>query len=329
MTGDAAGNGATPAPAAGATPGTAVSPPVPSPPERSPTIAYPRLIAHRGGGAGFVGLAPENTLAGLAAAHAAGYRGVEFDVMLSADGIPFLHHDDTLERTTSGKGPIAAASAAVLDRLDAGRWRDPAYTGEALPRLAAALELCLDAGLWINLEIKPTTGRDRATAQAVAATLLARWPTLAGPPSAPNNGGTLGNRSPAADPVSTFAPPPLVVSSFSPAALAEIARLVPALPRALLVGALPRDGLAQCRALGCCGLHLDATYLDRRTLAALRTAAPDLRLAAYTVNDPARMAELFAAGIDALFTDRIDLDPLGLVPATPVGALPAGPGNVV
>ena len=67
-------------------------------------LPLPRWIAHRGGGS----LAPENTLAGIRLAARLGYRAVEFDVMLSADGTPFLVHDETLERTTNGQGRVCA-----------------------------------------------------------------------------------------------------------------------------------------------------------------------------------------------------------------------------
>ena len=76
----------------------------------------PLVFAHRGGGA----LGPENTLAAFDLGLAAGADGLELDVHLSADGIPVVHHDDTLERTTSGSGPLATRSAAELARLDAG-----------------------------------------------------------------------------------------------------------------------------------------------------------------------------------------------------------------
>ncbi|WP_341649744.1 glycerophosphodiester phosphodiesterase family protein [Thauera humireducens] len=64
------------------------------------TWPYPRWIAHRGAGQ----LAPENTLAAFRLGHAHGYRMFECDVRLSADGVPFLLHDDVLDRTTDGKG---------------------------------------------------------------------------------------------------------------------------------------------------------------------------------------------------------------------------------
>ncbi|NIO40416.1 MAG: glycerophosphodiester phosphodiesterase, partial [Burkholderiales bacterium] len=59
-----------------------------------PYWPYPRIIAHRGGGV----LAPENTLAALRYARNLGFEGVEFDVKLTADNVPVLFHDETLER---------------------------------------------------------------------------------------------------------------------------------------------------------------------------------------------------------------------------------------
>src|SRR6266581_9430542 len=79
---------------------------------------HPRVVAHRGGGA----LAPENTLAAIRKAAAMGFGGVEFDVMLSADKVPLLIHDETLERTTDGRGAVSAAPYAKLAGLDAGAW---------------------------------------------------------------------------------------------------------------------------------------------------------------------------------------------------------------
>ncbi|MDP3036273.1 MAG: glycerophosphodiester phosphodiesterase family protein, partial [Rhodocyclaceae bacterium] len=79
-------------------------------------ITYPRIIAHRCGGA----LAPENSLAGLAIAARLGCRAVEFDVMLTADGVPLLIHDETLRRTTTGRGRVAEMTLAEIRRFDAG-----------------------------------------------------------------------------------------------------------------------------------------------------------------------------------------------------------------
>jgi glycerophosphoryl diester phosphodiesterase len=74
------------------------------------------VYAHRGGAA----LRPENTIAAFDHGIACGAEGLEFDVHLSKDGVVVVHHDDTLERTTSGRGRVAGATAAELAEIDAG-----------------------------------------------------------------------------------------------------------------------------------------------------------------------------------------------------------------
>jgi len=98
-------------------------------------IALPRVIGHRGAAA----VAPENTLAGLAAAAAAGARWVEIDVRLSADKVCVLSHDPTL----IGEGRrmrIARTGAAALGALDIGTRFSADFAGETMPTLAAALD---------------------------------------------------------------------------------------------------------------------------------------------------------------------------------------------
>jgi len=75
-----------------------------------------RVFAHRGGSA----LAPENTLAAFETGLRAGADGLELDVHLSADGVPVVVHDATLERTTNATGPVAGRTAAELAHVDAG-----------------------------------------------------------------------------------------------------------------------------------------------------------------------------------------------------------------
>jgi glycerophosphoryl diester phosphodiesterase len=115
---------------------------------------YPRWIAHRGAGS----LAPENTLAAFRAGAAHGYRMFECDVKLSADGVPFLMHDATLERTTNGIGVGGDQPWDQLARLDAGGWHSRAYAGEPLPTFENVARHCLANGYFLNVEIKPTPG---------------------------------------------------------------------------------------------------------------------------------------------------------------------------
>src|SRR5437870_11741958 len=93
---------------------------------------HPRVVGHRGGGA----LAPENTLAGIGEPAAMGFGGVEFDVVLSADKLPVLMHDETLERTTDGRGAVRATPCARFASLDAGDWFGREYRRVRLPSFA-------------------------------------------------------------------------------------------------------------------------------------------------------------------------------------------------
>ena len=92
---------------------------------------YPLWVAHRGAGK----LAPENTMAAFRLGAAHGYRMFECDAKLSADGVLFLMHDATLERTTNGHGTGGDLSMGEIAQLDAGSWHSRAFAGEALPTL--------------------------------------------------------------------------------------------------------------------------------------------------------------------------------------------------
>ena len=113
---------------------------------------YPFWIAHRGAGR----LAPENTLAAFRHGAAHGYRMAECDAKLSADGVPFLLHDSTLERTTSGAGMAGDLAWGALSQLDAGSWHSRAFAGEPIPTLENLARWCLANKHLIDIDIKPT-----------------------------------------------------------------------------------------------------------------------------------------------------------------------------
>jgi glycerophosphoryl diester phosphodiesterase len=233
-------------------------------------VSYPRIIAHRCGGA----LTPENTLAGLRLAARLGCGGVEFDAMLAADGIPVLIHDETVDRTTSGRGRVAAMSFAQLAQLDAGARHHPAFAVEPVPTLDEALRLCAALGLWANVEIKPSAGQEAETGRIVARHAAAATGRL-------------------------------VLSSFSDAALQAAAAEAPQLPRAVLVEAIPPDWRDLMSAAGAGALHCAARASTVEALRAVRDAG--FPLACYTVNRRDDAERLFAAGVCAVFTDRPDL----------------------
>ena len=119
-----------------------------------------RIVCHRGA----CRHAPENTIAsGLAAARLGGDI-VELDVRQSRDGVLYVLHDATVDRTTNGHGPIAEMTSAELDRLDAGGWYGAKFVGEPLPRLDAFFEALKDqVGFYVEVKA--------ANADAVAAAI--------------------------------------------------------------------------------------------------------------------------------------------------------------
>ena len=237
-------------------------------------VPIPAVIGHRGAAS----RAPENTLAGLRAAAASAVRMVEFDTKLSADGVPVLMHDDTLDRTTDGRGAVRDTPWSALSKLDAGGRFGPEFAGEPVPTLTQALETCLELELAANVEIKPCLGRDADTALAVVETVRRVWPQ--------------------------DRPAPLI-SSFSRAALSVARQAAPWAPRGLLVVSPPADWSDPIRRLDPATVHLDRRAITAGVVAEL--SARGLPILAYTVNEIDVAAKLFGLGVTAVFSDVPDM----------------------
>lgn len=234
----------------------------------------PLWIAHRGAGR----LAPENTLAAFRLGAAHGYRAFECDVKLSADDVPFLLHDATLDRTTSGRGVAAELDWSALSRMDAGTWHSRAYAGEPLPSLQALAAWLRANAFALDLEIKPTPGTERHTGQVVGREAARLW---AGADA-----------------------PPLLFSSFQPEALTGARETAPHIPRALLVDTLWPGWLDVAQQLRCVAVITNYNAMSAQTLGQIHGAA--MRGLVYTVNDPAPAAWLQSIGIDGIITDAVD-----------------------
>ena len=243
-----------------------------------PPWPYPRWIAHRGAGK----LAPENTLAAFRVGASHGYRAFECDVKLSADGVPFLLHDTTLERTTSGTGIAGEHRWSELSRLDAGAWHSPGFAGEPLASLEAIAHYCIRNAFALNIEIKPTPGLEVATGHAVALAAQRLWAQASVAP---------------------------LLSSFDPDALQAAQVAVPTLARALLLDGLPGGWFQQALSLRCAAAVTAHALMDGALIAQLHGAG--MRALVYTVNDPAEAQRLHALGVDGIITDAVD----GLGPA--------------
>lgn len=231
----------------------------------------PRLIGHRGAAA----LAPENTLASIRAAAESGVAWIEVDAKLARDGVPVLMHDDTLDRTTAGQGPVVARTAAELGRLDAGSWFDPRFAAETVPTLAQCLAECRRLGLGLDLEIKPDKGTEAVTAAAVLGVL---------------------------DEAGWTADDSILITSFAVASIKVIRDYAPTFQRGLLLWKFPDGWQDAARDLG-----VVTVISDQQSL---KTPAEVARIAdagwvpmTYTVNDATRAAELYGWGVAGIVTD--------------------------
>ncbi len=233
---------------------------------------YPRVVAHRGGGA----LAPENTLGAIRFGASLGFKGIEFDVMLAGDGTPVLIHDETLARTTGARGEVASIPYPKLALLDASRRFGPTWRGERIPSFEQAARLCRELGLWANVEIKPATGYERRTGESVARMARELWRGASQFP---------------------------LLSSFSPVALAAARSAAPEIPRGLLVGRVPPQWREQLHDLECVSLHCNYRALNLRLARAVQVAGH--ALLCWTVNDRRSARKLLRWGVDCLVTDAL------------------------
>jgi glycerophosphoryl diester phosphodiesterase len=235
---------------------------------------YPAWVAHRGAGR----LAPENTLAAFRLGAQHGYRMFECDVKLSSDGVPFLLHDDTLERTTRSAGLGGDRSWQELSALDAGGWHGQAFAGEPLPRFEDIARWALANRLLLDVEIKPSPGAEVETGRVVAAACDALWQDEEIPP---------------------------LLTSFKVNSLEAARDSVAGLPRGLLVNDLWDGWLPTAQRLECVAVVLRHTLVDGPLVRQAHEAR--LRVGVYTPNDPDDVARVRAAGVDMVVTDAIDV----------------------
>lgn len=229
----------------------------------------PVTVAHRG----YSSVAPENTLAAYAAGVRTGAEYVEIDVHTSADGVPVVSHDQTVDRTTDGSGDVAQLQSSYLAGLDAGSWFSPAFAGQRLPTFADMLELVGTGSSTMLLEIKgPETSAEveRIVDMVVEAGLEDR----------------------------------VVLQSFDVDALRYAREHAPQIPRGLLRGALDADPVTVAQELGAVMYNPSAAALLARPGAVGELNAAGIAVMPYTVNSAADWKRLTEIGVDGVITDR-------------------------
>ncbi|MFC3907818.1 glycerophosphodiester phosphodiesterase [Legionella dresdenensis] len=232
------------------------------------------VIGHRGAS----GYAPENTIAAFDKALALGCTFIEFDVMLSADGEPFVFHDESLKRTTNGKGEFGLVDASYLGSLDAGKWFSRHFKGEKIPHFREVLKWLTFTNLNANIEIKPYPGTAAQTAVAVLSHINRYWPS--------------------------GKPLPLI-SSFELEALTLCHSLAPEMPLGLLLDEWDINWHDKARDLSCYSVHMNRRALTSDRVQEIKSQG--YKLYVYTVNRKRQARKLLEWGADAVFSDYPDL----------------------
>jgi len=236
-------------------------------------------VAHRG----YSAIAPENTLPALAAGVLAGATFIEFDVRTTADGVPVVIHDRSVDRTTDGEGNVWELTLDEVSALDAGSWFSPAYTGIKVPLLSEVLDLLQppavpadftpEGGAQLLLEIKPPATLEQVkniVGQVAEAGLLERT----------------------------------VVQSFDPAIIRLVGEAAPEVRRGLLRKGFDAEQVAVARDLGIvyCNPSMKAVLAAPETVAELAEAG--VSVMPWTANDSSLWPELADAGVAGLITDH-------------------------
>lgn len=253
---------------------------MPSPYLRAPG-RRPFVVGHRGARA----LAPENTFAAFEKAIAVGVDAIEFDVQRTADGVPIVIHDHTLDRTTSGSGGVRETPWREIQALDAGSWRSPDHAGERVPSLALLLDRARGWPVDLVLELKqpaPGDGRPRDAGLVGGVLDLLR----------------------AADLLERT----LLVSFDHPSIAEAIAREPSARTALLTEGPMLVDPLAPARAVpGILGLHVRWQWISRGLVE--EAHANGLHVHAWGQGhpqDPTAVRRLVDVGVDSLSADAPD-----------------------
>jgi glycerophosphoryl diester phosphodiesterase len=226
-------------------------------------------IAHRGAS----GHAPENTLAAFKKAVAMGATFIETDLQLSRDARFVAIHDATVNRTTNGQGAVHDMTLSQLRRLDAGSWFGSEFAGERIPTLEEILEFSKKNDVVFYLELKPgaTWGGEHALIGAL------------------RESGEI---------------PRAVVISFDPAIVLNLRKVEPTLMSGLLYDGQLENPLAKAVEVGARQLAVRGDLVTPAMIAEARKR--DLQVVCWTVNHPAHMRMLMAAGVDGIMSDYPD-----------------------
>jgi glycerophosphoryl diester phosphodiesterase len=229
----------------------------------------PLTAAHRG----YSSVTPENTLAAYAAGMRTGAEFVEIDVHTSADGVPVVMHDQTVNRTTDGAGDVARLQSSVITGLDAGSWFNPAFAEQRVPTFAQMLDLVRTGSSDMLLEIKGPETREqvhRMVDMVLDAGLEDR----------------------------------VVIQSFDENVLRYAFERAPQIPLGILRGTLDADPVATAKALNATYYNPSGTALATRPSVVGDLNAAGIGVFVWTIDAAADWARLAGLGVDGIITNR-------------------------
>ncbi|MFF4875112.1 glycerophosphodiester phosphodiesterase family protein [Micromonospora sp. NPDC000668] len=227
------------------------------------------VIAHRGASAA----APENTLVAQEIARRGGADWIENDVQPSKDGVPFILHDGTVDRTTDGTGAIRDLTAAQIKALDAGSWFGPHYLGERVPTLAEQLADLRTRGGNLLVEIKGKHTKD----EVATIIQVIRDEQMMGR---------------------------VFIQSFEVDALRYTYELAPELPLGLLRSSLDADPVAISKELHLTAYNPDGNALLAKPEIVAPLHAAGVAVMAWTMDSAGLWQRLERIGTDAVITNR-------------------------
>jgi glycerophosphoryl diester phosphodiesterase len=226
-------------------------------------------IAHRGAS----GYAPENTLAAYRRAVAQGVTFIETDLHLTRDAHFVALHDETVNRTTNGQGPIQQMTLLEARRLDAGSWFGSEFIGERLPTLPEILDFAKKHDVVFYLELKSDGfwGGDHALISAL------------------RDSGEI---------------PRVIVVAFDASILEGLRKIEPTLMTALLYDGTIENPLEKALSIGARQIAVKGDLMTPNFLS--EAHKKDIQLVCWTINQPAHMRLLAAAGVDGIMSDYPD-----------------------
>ncbi len=228
------------------------------------------ITGHRGAAL----LAPENTIISIERAAQAGAKWIEIDTQLTADKIPVVIHDETVDRCTDGEGKLSDLTLDEIKKLDAGSWFDSEFVGTTIPTLEEAMLKCMELGVTLNLELKVY---NQHSTQALTDEVLATVERINYP---------LGK---------------LLFSSFNQDVLAQCKTHYPEVRRGFICDKWDQQSLNNLLSLELYSIHIDHQLLDISIANEIKESGIILKI--WTLNEPSKAIGFYEMGVDNIITD--------------------------